>query len=377
MLNVLVTGAGGFIGKNLIDRLHREEGISIRQYLRGDDLSLLYRYLDEADVIYHLAGVNRPRDNDQFEKVNRGLTERMVNYLRENQKRPKIVFSSSTQAALNTPYGVSKNAAEQVLIDYSSETGAEVFIYRLPGVFGKWCKPYYNSVVATFCHEISRNKEIEIHDEEKVVELAYIDDITADFLDCLKRKKTKDKIFYPIRETFHITLGELAHILYEFREIRKSLIIPDLSDKLTKYLYSTYLSYLEENNFSYALPAHQDERGKLIELIKSRQAGQVFMSTSREGVVRGNHYHHTKVEKFCLIKGAANIYLRKIHTDELISYTVTDQDIKMVDIPPGYTHSIENITDGEIIVLFWANEKFDPEHPDTFPLEVQPSEKNN
>lgn len=374
MINVLVTGAGGFIGKNLIDRLHREKGVSVKQYHRGDDPSLLYRYLNNSDIIYHLAGVNRPQNNEEFARVNKGLTERIVNYLRENQKTPKIVFSSSTQAASDAPYGLSKKAAEELLENYSNETGAEVYIYRLPGVFGKWCKPHYNSVVATFCHEISHDKEIEIHDKNKTLELVYIDDVVDNFVYCLARKKIEEKFYYHISQTFHTTLGELAHKLYEIKDMRKSLIIPDLSDKLTKYLYTTYLSYLDENNFSYDLPVHQDERGSLVELIKSHQAGQVFISTSRKGVIRGNHYHHTKVEKFCVIKGTANIKLRKIDSDEPITYTVSDQNIEIVDIPPGYTHSIENVTDGEIIVLFWANELFDPDNPDTFPLKVQQDE---
>jgi len=374
MVNVLVTGAGGFIGRNLMDRLHREKGISIKQYHREDDLSLLYGYLNESDVIYHLAGVNRPQQNTEFTKINKGLTELIVNYLKEKKKTPKIIFSSSTHAALDAPYGLSKKAAEEVLINFSNETGAEVYIYRLPGVFGKWSKPHYNSVVATFCHEISHGKEIKIDDAEKALELVYIDDVVDNFTDCLTRGKKESKFYYHISQTFHITVGELAHKLYEIKDMRKSLIIPDLSDKLTKYLYSTYLSYLAKNNFSYDLPAHQDERGSLIELIKSHQAGQVFMSTSRKGVIRGNHYHHTKVEKFCVIKGEANIKLRKIDTDEVIVYSVTDQNIEMVDIPPGYTHSIENIADGEMIVLFWANEIFDPDNPDTFFMNVQQSD---
>lgn len=375
MINVLVTGAGGFIGKNLIDRLHREKGVSVKQYHRGDDPSLLYGHLNDADIIYHLAGVNRPLRNAEFARVNRGLTELIVNYLRKNQKTPKIVFSSSTQAAFDAPYGLSKKAAEEALKNFSNETGAEVYIYRLPGVFGKWCKPHYNSVVATFCHEISHDKEIVIHDANKSLELVYIDDVVDNFMGCLARKKAEEKFYYHhISQTFHTTVGELAHKLYEIKDMRRSLIIPDLSNKLTKYLYTTYLSYLDENNFSYALPAHQDERGSLVELIKSHQAGQVFMSTSRKGVIRGNHYHHTKVEKFCVIKGAASIKLRKVDSDELITYKVSDQNIEIVDIPPGFTHSIENITDGEMIALFWANELFDPDNPDTIPLKVQQDE---
>ncbi|MEN1967124.1 NAD-dependent epimerase/dehydratase family protein [Lentibacillus sp. N15] len=374
MKNVLVTGAGGFIGKNLIDRLHREKEVVVHPYHHGDNLSQLYQQLDDSDIVYHLAGVNRPQQDEAFTRVNRGLTEQIVNYLRRKQKTPKIVFSSSTQAAFDSAYGSSKKAAEDVLKHYSNETGADVHIYRLPGVFGKWCKPHYNSVVATFCHEIAHDKEIEIHDPAKHLELVYIDDVIDHFINSLNQNKAKETFYYPITQSFYTTVGDLADKLYEIKNIRKSLVIPDLSDKLTKYLYTTFLSYLDSNNFSYDLPAHQDERGKLIELIKSDHAGQIFMSTSRQGVIRGNHYHHTKVEKFCVIKGTANIQLRKVDSDELISYTVSDQTIKMVDIPPGFTHSIENVTDDEIIVLFWANELFDPTNPDTIPLKVQPDE---
>lgn len=376
MINITVTGAGGFIGKNLIDRLHREKGVSVRQYHHQDDLSLLYKYLNDSDIIYHLAGVNRPTNKAEFASVNKGLTESIVNYLKEHHKTPKIIFSSSMQAEIDTPYGLSKKAAEEVLQNYSMETGAEVYIYRLPGVFGKWCRPHYNSVVATFCHEISHNKDITVHDAGKMLELVYIDDVVDSFIDCLYQKRTEKTFYYSIRQTFHTTVGELAQKLYEIKEIRHSLIIPDLSDPFTKYLYTTYLSYLETNNFSYELPVHRDARGSLVELIKSHQAGQVFISTSHKGVIRGNHYHHTKVEKFCVIKGEATIKLRKIDSEKLITYHVTDQNFEIVDIPPGYTHSIENVTDGEMIVLFWANELFDPDNPDTISLNVQPNESD-
>lgn len=376
MINITVTGAGGFIGKNLINRLHREKGVSVRQYHHQDDLSLLYKYLNDSDIIYHLAGVNRPTNKAEFASVNKGLTESIVNYLKEHHKTPKIIFSSSMQAEIDTPYGLSKKAAEEVLQNYSMETGAEVYIYRLPGVFGKWCRPHYNSVVATFCHEISHNKDITVYDAGKMLELVYIDDVVDSFIDCLYQKRTEKTFYYSIRQTFHTTVGELAQKLHEIKEIRHSLIIPDLSDPFTKYLYTTYLSYLDQNDFSYDLPVYQDERGSLVELIKSQQLGQIFMSTSRKGVIRGNHYHHTKVEKFCVIKGEANIILRKIDSDERISYHVTDQKIEMVDIPPGYTHSIENVSDDEMIVLFWANELFDPDNPDTISLNVQPNESD-
>lgn len=375
MIKVLVTGASGFIGKNLIERLHREKGVIVNQYHHGDGRSQLYKHVGDTDVIYHLAGVNRPQNHEEFTRVNTGLTEAIVHHLRKNDKKPKIIFSSSTQAELDTPYGLSKKAAEEVLKKYSMDTGAEVFIYRLPGVFGKWCRPHYNSVVATFCHQISHDQDIAIDDGNKTLELAYIDDVVDSLTDCLYRKRKEGEFYFSLDQTFHITVGDLAHKLYEIRDMRKTFILPDLSDELTKRLHATYLSYLDKSNFSYRLPTHRDERGRLFEFIKSREAGQIFVSTSRKGVMRGNHYHHTKVEKFCLIKGEANIKLRKIDSDEIISYHVTDQNIEVVDIPPGYTHSIENASDDEMIVLFWANELFDPEKPDTFPLNVQPDHK--
>lgn len=372
MKRVLVTGAAGFIGKNLMERLHREKNVIVKRYHHADDLSLLYEYLSESDIIYHLAGANRPKNEEEFTKVNTGFTETIINYLRKNHKTPKIVFSSSMHAELNTLYGLSKKAAEEALKKYSIETGAEVCIYRLPGVFGKWCKPNYNSVVATFCHNISHDKDITIDDENKTLELAYIDDVVDSFAECLYSKRAKGTFYFYLNQIFHTTLGELADKLYEIRNMRKSLIIPDLSDKLTKRLHATYLSYLDDNNFSYGVPMFKDERGSLFELIKSKQAGQIFVSTSRKEVIRGNHYHNTKVEKFCVIKGKASIKFRKIDSDEVITYVVTDQNIEVIDIPPGYTHSIENSSDDEMIVLFWANELFDPEKPDTFPLNVQP-----
>lgn len=376
MIRVLVTGAAGFIGKNLIERLHREKNVVVKHYYHGDDLSILYKYLSESDLIYHLAGVNRPQHEEEFARINTGLTEAIVNYLKKNNKTAKIVFSSSAHAEHSTPYGLSKKAAEEVLKNYSNETGSEVYIYRLPGVFGKGCKPNYNSVVATFCHNISHDIDINIDDANKTLELAYIDDVVDSFAECLNRKWVKGTFYYDLNQTFHITVGELADKLYEIRDIRTSLILPDLSDRLTKCLHATYLSYLDTTNFSYALPTHKDKRGRLFELIKSKQAGQLFVSTTGKGIIRGNHYHHTKVEKFCVIKGKASIKFRKIDSDEVVTYVVTDQNIEVVDIPPGYTHSIENISDDEMIVLFWANELFDPEKPDTFPMNVQP-EKND
>ncbi|WP_087972289.1 NAD-dependent epimerase/dehydratase family protein [Oceanobacillus rekensis] len=372
MVKVLITGATGFIGKNLAERLSREEGLTIMTYSSRDSLSLLYQYLNDSDIIYHLAGVNRPLDDEEFVRTNLGLTELIVNYLKKVNKNPKIVFSSSTQAELNTPYGISKKKAEDILKRYSVETGAEVYIYRLPNVFGKWCKPNYNSVAATFCYNISHGIDISIHDSNKSIELVYIDDVVNSFTDCIYKRTKEGQYDCSISQNFKITLGELANKLYEIRDIRKTLMLPNLSDKLTRFLYSTYMSYFDKNNFSYELPTYDDERGTLFELIKSHEMGQIFVSKSRKGVIRGNHYHNTKIEKFLVIKGEANIKFRNIDSDEVITYFVTDKKIEVVDIPPGYIHSIENLSNEEMIVLFWANEVFNPNKPDTIPSNVQP-----
>jgi UDP-2-acetamido-2,6-beta-L-arabino-hexul-4-ose reductase len=356
----------------LVERLSREKGLIVKTFDRMDDLSVLYGHLRDSDIIYHLAGVNRPQNIDEFGKVNLGLTEEIVNYLKSINRKPKIIFSSSIQAKIDNPYGISKNRAEEILKEYSVETGATISIFRLPNVFGKWCRPHYNSVIATFCYNISRGLEIAVDDVNQAIQLAYIDDVVDCFINCLNQKMEVDQYYCEVKQTFNITLGKLVNKLYEIRDIRKTLIIPDLSDRFTKLLHATYLSYLEKSDLSYELKNYKDNRGSLFELIKSPHAGQIFISRSRKGVIRGNHYHNTKLEKFCVIKGEANIKLRKIDTDEILTYFVSEKKIEVVDIPPGYTHSIENLSDEEMIVLFWANEVFDPTKPDTYPLDIHP-----
>ncbi|MCM3719146.1 NAD-dependent epimerase/dehydratase family protein [Fictibacillus phosphorivorans] len=370
MKKILVTGSSGFIGKNLIERLHREPDLEIMSFTNGDGMGKLRSYLDQADIIFHLAGVNRPKNEDEFEKTNKGLTDEMVNYLKKMNKKTKIIFSSSLQAELENPYGLSKKRAEDSLIAFSKATNNELSIFRLPNVFGKWCKPNYNSVVATFCHNICNDKKITIHDPDKVLNLVYIDDVVEGLVECIYEQQAADDYYRHIHPVFQVSVGTIANKIYEFKDIRKSLLIPDLSDKFTKYLYTTYLSYLPQNQFGYDLPVHKDDRGSLFELIKSQNAGQIFVSVSKSGVKRGNHYHNTKVEKFCVIKGKAAITFRHIHSDEILEYVVSDQNIQIIDIPPGYTHALENLIDDELIVLFWANEVFDQTKPDTYYLNV-------
>jgi UDP-2-acetamido-2,6-beta-L-arabino-hexul-4-ose reductase len=364
-MKVLVTGAKGFIGQNLIKNLLRNKEIEILEFDRENTIEELRKQIEETDFIYHFAAVNRPKNEEEFETVNVGLTKEIVEILLEMNKRIPIVISSSIQAALNNPYGKSKKAAEEILIGYRGKTGADVYIYRLSNVFGKWAIPNYNSAVATFCYNIAHDKEILISDKMKKVELVYIDDVVKDFVQLLSERKEYTG-YLQVIPIFSISLGELAAKIKGFHKNRKRYVVPNFSDEFTKRLYSTYISYLEKDNLSQGLDLKKDERGELFELIKSKCFGQIFVSTTKPGIVRGNHYHDSKIEKFCLIKGEAKIKLRNILTNKEVSYNVFDKKIEVVDIPPGYTHSIENIGKEDMIVLFWTNEIFDPDNPDTY-----------
>ena len=370
---VLVTGSEGFIGKNLITRLQELDSVVIKSFDKEDNIEILKKYLREADIIFHFAGVNRPKKVEEFERVNAGLTTTLVELLEEMDNKIPIVITSSIQAELDNPYGKSKKMAEDELIKYAKKNSVPIYIYRLPNAFGKWSRPNYNSVVSTFCYNISHNLDIIISDPKRELELVYIDDIVEEFVKLLFRKDGDlNKYFYNIKRTFKISLGELAEKIYQIRDMRKSLVVPDLSDDFMKVLHATYLTYLDKDDFSYDMDIKEDKRGSFIELIKSNSFGQVSVSRSRKGVIRGNHYHNTKNEKFCVIQGKAVIRLRSVLDDKIIPYHVSDKKIEIVDIPPGYTHSIENLTegDGEMILLIWANEVFDPENPDTYYCEV-------
>jgi len=372
MKKVLVTGSNGFIGKNLIEELRRLEDVEIRMFDVNDDIGALAEHLRDADIVFHLAGVNRPEKVEEFETGNTGLTQNIVDMLEKSNRNIPVVLSSSIQATLDNPYGISKKRAEDILIEYSLKNDAKVYIYRFPNVFGKWCRPNYNSVVATFCYNISHGLNISISDVNKKIELVYIDDVVGEFLNILSQEgEDRNKYHYKINRTFRIHLRELAEKIYQIRDMRKSLLVPDLSNDFMKYLHATYLSYLDKDDFSHKLDLKTDQRGILAELIKSKHFGQIFVSTSHEGIIRGNHYHNTKVEKFCVLKGEAVIKFRNILEDEVLSYHVSGEEIEIVDIPPGYTHSIENLGDGEMIVLFWANQIFDPDKPDTYYSEVE------
>lgn len=366
MKNVLVTGAEGFIGQNLVTALQRMDGLCVRSITLDDPWQCLENALDEADIVYHLAGVNRPKREEEFAEGNTGLTEKIVNRLLATGRKPLLVLPSSIQADLDNPYGRSKKAAEEVVRDYGIKAGASVAIYRLSNVFGKWSRPNYNTVVATFCHNIARNLEITISDPQRVMELVYIDDVVAAFLCHLHTEHLVGQYRFAVEKVYCITLGEMAERIRGFHAIRESVVVPDGADVLTRYLHATYLSFLPEDDFAYPARMNIDQRGWLFELLKSPHFGQIFVSKTLPGVTRGDHYHDTKLEKFCVIKGEAIIRFRRLHTGEILEYPVNDREIRIVDIPPGYTHSIENVGTEEMICLFWANEVFDPARPDTY-----------
>jgi UDP-2-acetamido-2,6-beta-L-arabino-hexul-4-ose reductase len=371
MERILVTGAKGFIGKNLIVSLKRRGDVDVIEYDLDSPAGLLEEGLAKADVIYHLAGVNRPERIEEFTEGNFDLTRQVCDALRRLERTPLLVLSSSTQAALDNPYGFSKRQAEEAVFDFGRETGASVFVFRLHGVFGKWCRPNYNSVVATFCHNIAHDLPITISDPAREIELVYIDDVIHAFIGVLDNcPPVSDGKYCLVEPTYRISLGSLAETIRGFRDSRVSLALPEISDPFVRALYSTYISYLPTDSFAYTLTQRADPRGELAELLKSPHIGQIFVSRTRPGFTRGNHYHDTKVEKFVVMEGDAVIRFRHILGEYVIEYPVSGREFRVVDIPPGYTHSIENIGQNDLIVLFWAAEIFDPDIPDAFGMTV-------
>lgn len=364
-VNVLVTGSSGFVGRNLCAVLRRTEKVRLFEYDIAMSSCDLESAMNDSDVIFHLAGVNRPRDPYEFKTGNTGSTEEICTILRRSSRTQKIVLSSSIQAELDNPYGASKREAEQILRAFADETGAECVVYRFKNLFGKWCRPNYNSVTATFCHNIANDLPIQVNDPARSLELTYIDDVVNAFIAELE-SGPKGFRFAPPLPGAWITLGELANKIRFFRQSRYDLQLPDLSAPFDRALYATYMSYLKEDEFGYDLERKSDSRGSLAEFLKSPAMGQLFVSRTRPGVTRGNHYHHTKIEKFFVVQGEAIVRFRHIEGEDVIEYRVRGEDFRVLDIPPGYTHSIENIGSDELVTLFWADEIFDQEQPDAF-----------
>jgi Nucleoside-diphosphate-sugar epimerases len=370
-MNILVTGAKGFIGKNLIAELKNRNYNNIMEYDQDSEPYILDQYTKECDFIFHLAGINRPRKENEFMKENYGFTSLLLDKLNKNNNKSPILLTSSIQAELDNAYGKSKKAGEELLLSYGSKNGNKALIYRLPNVFGKWCRPNYNSVVATFCYNISHELEIEISDPSVVMNLVYIDDVMDEFINALEARENKVGNYCCVSAIYTVTLGKIAELIYSFKESRSTLTIPNMSNEFEKKLYSTYLSYLPEDNFSYLLKMNIDERGSFTEFFRTADRGQVSINVSKPGVVKGNHWHHTKNEKFLVVKGRGLIQFRKVGCEEVICYHVSSDKLEVIDIPIGYTHNIINEGKTDMVTVIWANEAFSPEKPDTFYLKVE------
>ncbi|MGU8300925.1 polysaccharide biosynthesis C-terminal domain-containing protein [Clostridium perfringens] len=370
-MKVLITGAKGFIGKNLVSTLDREDKYEIICIDRENSKEELEKGVLNSDFIVHLAGINRPKNEEEFFEGNTGLTEEIIEILKKNNKNTSILITSSIQADLDNAYGQSKKGAEEALIKYMADTKGNVFIFRLPNVFGKWCRPNYNSAIATFCHNIARGEEVWISDPSKEMTLVYIDDVVRNIKNVIDNEKTYIPGYQNVDIEHKATLGEIVDLINSFKESRKSLMIPNMENELTKKLYSTYLSYLPEKDFSYPLKMNVDNRGSFTEFIKSKDRGQVSVNISKPGITKGNHWHDTKNEKFLVVSGEGVIRFRKVDSEEIIEYKVSGEKLEVVDIPVGYTHSIINTGERDMVTIMWVNEIFNPEKPDTIYLEVE------
>ncbi len=366
MKTVLVTGSKGFVGRNLTVSLAQRKDLKVTGFDIDDDQIALSSLVEGADFIFHLAGVNRPQNVEDFTTGNTGLTQTIVSLLQKQGNKTPLVISSSSQAAQDNPYGVSKRQAEEAVFAYGRETGASVYVYRLPNVFGKWCRPNYNSAVATFCNNIAKDLPIQINDPTVTMNLVYIDDVVNEFIAVLDGKPHPKDTFCQVQPVHTITLGEIVALIHSFKEIRVDRSIPDMSDSFTKKLYSTYLSYLPKDQFSYSLKMNVDDRGSFTEFIKTVDRGQVSINISKPGITKGNHWHHTKNEKFLVVSGQGVIRFRQVGGDEVIEYFVTGEKLAVVDIPTGYTHNISNMGTTDLVTVMWCNEIFDPEKPDTY-----------
>lgn len=367
-MGILVTGAKGFVGKNLVVQL-KNKGYKVFEFDRDTEIELLDDFIKETEFIFHLAGVNRPLEEKEFMEGNYAFTKTLLDLLEKNNNKSPIVLTSSIQAELNNPYGESKRAGEELMMDYGMKNNVQVFVYRLPNLFGKWCRPNYNSAVATFCYNIARDLPITISNEANIVRLVYIDDLVNEFVSLPDKIERSQEKYNSIKPEYNVTLGELVSLIISFKESRKDLTLPK-QDEFEKKLYSTYLSYLKEDDFSYPLKMNQDDRGSFTEFLHTPDRGQVSINISKPGITKGNHWHHTKNEKFMVVSGTGIIKFRRIDSEDIIEYKVSGKTLEVLDIPPGYTHNIINIGDVDMVTIMWANELFDPDKPDTYYLEV-------
>lgn len=389
-MKILVTGAKGFVGKNLCAQLNNiKEGkaknypVQIEEVFEYDIDSTpveLDRYCREADFVFNLAGVNRPENPEDFRKGNFGFASTLLNTLKKHGNTCPVMLSSSIQATLigryaGHPYGESKKAGEELFFGYAKETGAKVLVYRFPNLFGKWCRPNYNSAVATFCNNIANDLPIQVNDPSVELELLYIDDLVEEMIRAIQGSPTPalpagegDRVFYTCKPTFKVTLGEIVELLNQFKEQPNTLVIPEIpADSFAKRLYSTYLSYLPKDKAIFDLKMNVDARGSFTELVKTLNCGQVSINISKPGITKGQHWHNTKWEQFIVVSGHGLIQMRKEGSDEVLEYEVSGDKIQSVIMLPGYTHNIINQSDSEdLVTVMFCNEVFDPNHPDTF-----------
>jgi UDP-2-acetamido-2,6-beta-L-arabino-hexul-4-ose reductase len=367
-VKVLVTGSDGFVGKNLLVKL-AENSIDFVCFSRRHAVDDLVSLLTDIDFVFHLAGVNRPQDPDDFDKQNRELTARLCEAIQKTGRAIPVAFTSSIQAAYDNAYGISKKFAEEALIQLNKAIQSPIYLYRLPNVFGKWAKPNYNSVVATFCHNIAQDLPIRIDDPSKVVPLIYIDDLLESFMSMLSNLQYG--VSRPVvKPEYSISVGMLASQIKAFHDSRSALMTEEVGIGLTRALYATYLSSLRPEQFAYVVPAYEDSRGRFVEMLKTKDSGQFSFFTANPGITRGGHYHHTKSEKFLVLQGLARFGFRNILTNETFELSVDGLSPKIVETIPGWTHDITNIGENELIVMLWASEAFDRARPDTITNKV-------
>jgi len=373
-VKVLLTGANGFIARNLIAHLSAYDDVEVMRFTRENSLTSLPSFVRHADWVFHLAGVNRSQDSRAFKTGNVDLTRALCDALRVSGRCTPIIYTSSSQAVLDNAYGNSKRAAEDVLLAFAAAQGVPVYLYRLPNVFGKWARPDYNSVVATFCHNIAHGLPIQINNANAEIRLVYIDDVIHSFMSLLRGKRFEAP-FVDVTPQYRMTLGGLAQQLYAFRDSRQSLITETTGSGLVRALHATYLSYLPPERFVYKVPVFADARGVFVEMLKTKDSGQFSFFTVGPGMVRGGHYHHSKTEKFLVIKGKARFRFRHIMTGEFHEILTHGDLPEIVETVPGWTHDVTNVGDGEMLAMLWANEIFDRSRPDTYarPVDLAPS----
>lgn len=368
---MLVTGANGFIGKNLVMHLEQKKFVhKVVSFTRNHSVNDLPKLLKNVDFIFHLAGINRSENPDEFVVGNTYLTEQLCSAIQAKDKKIPVVYTSSIQAELNNTYGNSKRAAEEVLQNLQKINGNPIYIYRLPNVFGKWARPNYNSAVATFSYNISRDQPIKINNPTAVIRMVYVDNVIDNFMILLKSfslsVSNKKLTYVKVKPEYQITVGELANQMRRFKASRVNLITESVGTGFIRALYATYISYLPPENFTYSLVQHKDARGKFVEIIKTINAGQFSFFTAHPGITRGGHYHHSKTEKFLVVKGKACFKFRNILTGEFYEVYTSEEKSEIIEMVPGWTHNVTNVGDNDLICMLWANEIFNNDKPDTF-----------